>query len=118
MSDFIWFIIIGILFLLISVSFIILGFMIWIKQKMNLIISHHCDKVSERNKKAYCTMFGIGMIIMGAGFGLTGILTFFIHSLLIFVPMTLGLIIGIALIIISGAKYNHSQDDLYNLEDI
>lgn len=108
MSDFVWFIIIGILFLLISFSFIILGFMIWKKQKMNLIISHHCDKVSDQNKKAYCTLFGIGMIIMGAGFCLSGILAFFMHSLLIFVPITLGLFIGIVLIIISGVKYNHS----------
>lgn len=92
--------------MLISVSFIILGFMIWKKQKMNLIISHHCDKVSDRDKKAYCALFGIGMIIMGAGFGISGIMTFFIPSLLIFVPMTLGLIAGIALIILSGVKYN------------
>lgn len=108
MGDYIWFIIIGILFLLLSVLFIILGWMIWKKQKTNLIISHHCDKVSEQNKKEYCSLFGIGMIIMGVGFGISGILTFFIHSLLIFVPMTLGLILGIVLLIISGVKYNHS----------
>ena len=73
MSDFIWFIMIGILFVLLGLIFIWLGWQIREKQRMDLIISYHCDKVSEDNKRAYCTLSGTGILIMGTGFILSGI---------------------------------------------
>ena len=106
MSDFIWFIVIGILFILLCLLFIVLGFLIWKKQKMNLIISNHCEKVSEENKQKYCMIFGIGMIVIGIGFGLSGICTIFLHSILTFIPMTIGLAIGLVMIILAVVKYN------------
>ena len=107
MSDFVWFIVIGILFVLLGLLFILLGWQIWKKQRMDLIISYHCDKVSEENSRAYCTLAGIGVLIIGIGFLLSGICTVLIRSLLVFVPMTAGLILGIALLISAGIKYNH-----------
>lgn len=106
MNDLVWFIIICIIFELLGILFIILGLQIWIKQKMNLIISHHCDKVSEADKKAYCTLFGVGILIMGIGFILSGVLSLIIQSLLALVPMTVGIVIGIASVISAVAKYN------------
>ena len=106
MNDLVWFIIICIIFELLGILFIILGLQIWIKQKMNLIISHHCDKVSEADKKAYCTLFGVGILIMGIGFILSGVLSLIIQSLLALVPMAVGIVIGIASVISAVAKYN------------
>ena len=106
MNDLVWFIIICIIFELLGILFIILGLQIWIKQKMNLIISHHCDKVSEADKKAYCTLFGVGILIMGIGFILSGVLSLIIQSLLALVPMAVGIVIGIASVISAIAKYN------------
>jgi len=106
MGDLIWFIIIGILFALLSILFIVLGGLIWRKQKMNLIISQHCEKVSEDNKKAYCRLFGIGIVVIGVGFGLSGILTVLLQSVLVFIPMTVGLVLGIAMVIFAVVKYN------------
>ena len=106
MSDFVWFIIIGILFALLGLIFIGLGWQIWSKQKMNLIISHHSDKVSEENKQAYCRLMGIGVFVMGAGFLLSGICTVSVRSALVFVPMTAGLVSGIMLLAAAVKKYN------------
>ena len=106
MSDFIWFVIICILFVLLSLIFIGLGWQIWKKQRMNLIISYHCDKVSEENKKAYCALMGIGVFIMGVGFGLSGICIVFLRSVSGFIPMTVGLLAGIVLLVSAGLKYN------------
>ena len=106
MNDFIWFIIIGILFVLLSILFIVLGYLIWKKQKTDLIISHHCEKVRDENKQMYCLFFGIGMLAMGIGFGLSGICTVLLQSALAFIPMTIGLVAGIALIILAIVKYN------------
>ena len=106
MSDFIWFIIIGVLFVLLSCAFIVLGGLIWTKQKMNLIISYHCDKVKDENKKAYCRIFGIGMIVIGIGFLLSAVCIPLLKTLFSFIPLTAGLVLGIVLIVYSIAKYN------------
>ena len=106
MSDTVWFIMIGGLFILLSLLFIMLGWQIWKKQKMDLIISYHCDKVSEENKKAYCTLLGSGVFMMGLGFGLSGICTVFLRSVYIFIPMTAGLVSGAVLLVSAIIKYN------------
>ena len=106
MSDFIWFVIIGVMFMLLSLVFIRLGWQIWKKQKMDLIINTHCDKVSEENKKAYCALAGIGVFVMGVGFGLSGICAVLLQSVYVFIPMTVGLVSGLALLISAGIKYN------------
>ena len=107
MNDYIWFILTGVLFALLGVLFAVLGWLIWKKQKMNLIIRHHCDKVREENKEAYCKLAGSGVLIMGTGFLLSGICTMFFQSVLTFVPMAAGLLIGLALLISAVVKYNH-----------
>ncbi len=107
MHDSIWFIMTCLLFVLLGFLFIRLGLKIWKRQRMDFIISYHCDKVSEENKQAYCTLSGIGLLIMGAGFLLSGIGIVFIRSFLVFLPMTAGLVIGGAMLITAGLKYNH-----------
>lgn len=106
MSDFIWFVIVGVIFALLSLIFIGLGLQIWKKQKMDLIIAYHCDKVREENKKAYCTLAGIGVFVMGIGFGLSGIGAVILQSVYAFIPMTAGLAAGTALLISAVMKYN------------
>ena len=107
MDDQIWFIVISALFVILGVVFFWLGLSIWKKQKTELIISHHCDKVSERNKPAYCTLLGIGVFVIGIGFILSGICSTFMQSVFTFIPMTAGLAIGIMLLILAGIRYNH-----------
>ena len=107
MDDTVWFVAISALFVLLGIVFIWLGLAIWKKQKMDLIIRHHCDKVSEENKPAYCILAGIGVFVIGIGFILSGICTVLTHSLLTFIPMAAGLAAGIALLILAGRRYNH-----------
>ena len=106
MSDFVWFVVIAVIFLLLGLVFIMLGLQIWEKQRIDLIISYHSDKVREENKQAYCTLAGTGLFIMGTGFLLSGISTVFVHSILTFMPMTAGLVSGIGLLISAVMKYN------------
>ena len=107
MTDTVWFILMGVLFALLGILFIVLGWLIWKKQKMNLIIRYHCAKVREENKEAYCRLAGIGVLLMGLGFLLSGIFTVFFQSVFTFIPMAAGLVIGIALLISAVVKYNH-----------
>jgi len=106
MSDFIWFIIIAVLFLFLGIIFAVLGWLIWKKQKMNLIISSHCDKVKDEDKKSYCKLFGTGAFVIGIGFLVSGACTPFVQSVVSFIPMTAGLITGLVMIVSSVMKYN------------
>ena len=51
MDDIIWFIGISALLAFLGFVFIRLGLAIWKKQKMELIIRYHCDRVNEENKQ-------------------------------------------------------------------
>ena len=106
MGDSIWYIIMAVIFILLSLIFIRLGWQIWKKQRINLIISYHSDKVSEENKQAYCMRAGIGVFVMGVGFGISGICIGFLQSVFAFIPMTCGILLGILLLISAVIKYN------------
>ena len=107
MSDLVWFIVIGVLFILLSLMFIGIGWQIWKKQKINLIMSYHTERVSEENKPAFCTYSGIGVFMIGIGFALSGICMFFLRSAYSFIPMAAGLVCGIVLLITAIGRYNH-----------
>ena len=106
MGDLIWFLVISVLFALLGYIFMRLGWQIWKKQRMDLIIRSHCEKVREENKQAYCARFGAGILIMGIGFLISGICTAFMQSAFALIPMTAGLVTGIVLLIGAIAKYN------------
>ena len=106
MNDFVWFLIIGILFELLCVLFLVLGLLIWKRRRTDLIISAHCEKVRDENKAAYCRLFGIGLIVIGIGFGLSGICSVLLQSGLAFLPMAVGLAAGIVLLVSAIVRYN------------
>ncbi|MBQ1567455.1 MAG: hypothetical protein IIZ80_06160 [Erysipelotrichaceae bacterium] len=106
MSDNIWFFAFRILFVLLGTVFFKIGWQIYKNQRTDLIISYHLDKVSEENKQTYCTLFAIGLFIMGAGFLFSAIGTTFIHPVFVFTPMAFGLMIGAILLAVTVIKYN------------
>ena len=107
MNDFIWALIVGTMFAILGLVFIWLGIAIWKKQKIELNIRHHMDKVSDKNKQAYCKLCGIGVLIVGIGFVISGICMAFTIELYSWIPMIAGLVTGILLLAISVGKYNH-----------
>ena len=106
MSDFIWSLITGIIFVILGIVFIRLGLALWKKQKIELIISYHMDKVSGGNRQAFCKLCGIGMLVSGIGFVVSGIWTVFAAGLYTWIPMIAGLAAGILLLAVSVVRYN------------
>ncbi len=105
MEDLGWYLFICILLVLLGGVFAGLGLAIWKKQKTELIIRSHCEKVSAENKPAYCRLMGIGMLAIGAGMILSGLCTVFTHSLLVFLPLAAGLAAGLMLIFLAILRY-------------
>ena len=106
MSDCIWFLIIGIVFAALCFMFIRMGLITWRKQSIKLLHDYHVDKVKEEDKPAFCKQAGIGMLVIGVGFGLSAIWTVIAGSYLSLIPMTAGLVVGIVMLITAVRRYN------------
>ena len=60
---------------LFAILFFALGYLVWKKEKITLFHNYHYDKVSEENKKTFCKISGIGLIIIGIGLLMAAIIS-------------------------------------------
>ena len=91
---------------LIGIVFIILGYLLWKKERISLLHRYHYDKVLEENKKSFCTISGIGIIFIGSGLFITGVIIGITNSAWSFIAFAIGLFVGLAMLIYAGIKYN------------
>lgn len=90
----------------ISILFIALGFIIIKKEKISLFHSYHYEKVKDKDKKAFCTLSGLGVLLIGIGILATALLLLFTDSALSFIAFGIGFAIGICLLVYATNKYN------------
>ena len=64
----------GVIFLLIGALMLVIGWLIWKKEKITLVHDYHYARVTEQNKKAFCALMGKGTMIIGAGCVLNGVI--------------------------------------------
>lgn len=91
---------------LVGFVLIILGYMVWKKEKISLFHDYHYDRVSEEDKKAFCTISGIGVVLIGIGLFITSIIIGITDSMWSFIPFVIGFVAGLIMLIYSGIKYN------------
>ena len=91
---------------LVGIVLIILGYMVWKKEKISLFHDYHYDKVSEEDKKAFCTISGIGVVLIGIGLFITAIIIGITDSMRSFIPFAIGFVVGLIMLIYAGIKYN------------
>jgi len=89
----------------IGILLIVLGLVLWLKQKITLVHSYHYGHVKEKDIAGYTKTMGIGLIIMGAGSLITGIVLPFKPGLC-FIFFGIGLVAGIVFLIKAQTKYN------------
>ncbi len=85
---------------------LILGWLLWKKERITVLHDYHYDKVTKENKKAFCTLSGIGLTVVGIGLIVTAVLLVLTGSVLSFLAFAAGFTAGIALLITAGVKYN------------
>ena len=89
-----------------SVLFLVIGYLLWKKERIDLLHGYHYDKVTKENKKAFCTICGFGIISIGIGMLISAVLFGISEALAGFIPFLAGFIIGLVLLIFAGKKYN------------
>lgn len=91
---------------LVGIIIIVLGYLLWKKERISLLHDYHYDKVSEENKKAFCALSGMGLLSVGFGLLVTAILLCITESLWSFILFVAGLAVGLWLLILAGNTYN------------
>lgn len=89
-----------------SALFFYLGFLIWKKERINLIHDYHYTKVKEKDKKAYTSIMGKAMIVIGIGMAISGVIGIFIDSLKSTILFGITFLIGLCMMIFAQIKYN------------
>lgn len=86
---------------------IVLGIVIWVKQKVSLVHEYHYKNVKKEDIPAYARLLGIGLILIGAGLCVTGFFNLFASSFW-WIPMLAGFAGGIFVMNKAQKKYNGS----------
>ena len=86
---------------------VILGLLIWKKEKVSILHDYHYKNVKKSDIPAYTKQVGIGLIIIGCGIIITGLLNL-VNSSLWWVSLLAGLIIGLIILYKAQKKYNGS----------
>ena len=91
---------------IVGVIILILGILLWKKEMITLLHDYHVDKVSPENRKAFCKLSGIGLIVIGVSLLITAVVLGFTDSAYSYLVFALGFAVGLAFLIKAGAKYN------------
>ena len=90
----------------VGIVLLILGWLVWKKEKIDLLHDYHVDQVTPENRAAFCRLSGIGLILIGAGLAVTAVLLAITNSAASFISFAAGSAAGLALLITAGVKYN------------
>ena len=87
---------------------IVLGLLIWKKQKITLIHDYQWKNVRKKDVPAYCRQVGLGLVVMGVGAALTGPINYFTGTQKGLYAFAAGFAAGLILMNKAQKKYNGS----------
>ena len=91
---------------LVGLMCVVLGLLLWKKQKITLLHDYHYQNVSEENKSVFCKLCGLGLVLIGAGILVSAVVMALTESLWSFLGVIAGFILGLGFLIYAGKKYN------------
>ena len=94
------------IFGLLGLLFLVIGWMIWKKERMDLLHDYHRHRVSAEDKKRFCALCGMGVGVIGIGMLLTAVLFAFTGKLWSLFAFVGGFLVGTVMLIWAIGKYN------------
>ena len=85
---------------------VVLGLVIWKKQKISLVHSYHYANVRERDKPAYCKQVGISLLVIAGGVALDGAAVLLRRDSLGITLMMVGIVAGLVIMHKAQKQYN------------
>ena len=90
----------------VGIVLVVIGLLIWKQEEITLMHDYHVNKVSEENKKAFCTLSGSGLAVIGVGALGTAVIFGITESLRSFVCFAVCFAAGLTMMIAAVRKYN------------
>ena len=98
---------IGLIVLLgVGILFFVLSWLLWKKQRIDLVNAWHTRNVKKEDVPAYTRLIGLSLIAIGAGCLVTGIVACLLEESLGWLALPVGFVAGFALIRKAQKKYN------------
>ena len=94
--------------LAVGILILVLGFLIGKRQKVSLLHDYHYKNVKPEDIPAYARQMGRGLVIIGVGVSATGVLCFFLHRPLCWIPFAAGFAVGLVILHRAQMRYNGS----------
>ena len=91
---------------LVGILFIVLGVIIWRKERIELFHEYHIKNVTSKDKKPFCALSGIGILVIGISLLITAVVLWLTDSALSFILFAIGSAVGLTMLIMAGVKYN------------
>lgn len=97
-----------ILISLIGLAFLVIGWLLWKKQRILLIHSYHYNHVLAADKPAYTTRMGKACLVMGLGCLLCGFINFIFDTGWGWAAFALCFLPGCLMMLAAQRRYNRS----------
>ena len=97
-----------IIFMAIGILCIVLGLILWRKQKISLVHDYHYRKVKKDDIPAYTRLIGIGLLLIGGGCCLSGIINIVFRTEAGWIAFAAGFVSGIILMHKAQKTFNGS----------
>ena len=95
-----------IVFLGVGILFLVLGAVLWKKQRIDLVNAWHTRHVKKEDVAAYTKLMGLSVIAIGVGCVITGVVACIFENNLGWLALPVGFVAGFALIWKAQKKYN------------
>lgn len=90
----------------VGIVFAILGWLIWKKEKISILHEYHYNRVAEEDKKVFCKLSGIGVLVIGIGLVITAVFLGITNAVWSFMFFGIGMVVGLIILIYAGIRYN------------
>lgn len=91
-----------------GIAFIVLGLLLWKKQKINLLHDYHYKNVKPQDVNSYTRLWGIALIVLGVCVCPVGIIDYFFHMGMGWIVFAIGMIVCIVIGNKAQKTYNGS----------
>ena len=91
---------------LIGILLIVAGVLIWKKERIDLFQQYHAEGIVPEDRKAFCTLSGIGILVMGSGLAATAVIFGMTGSTLSFLLFAAGTAAGLVMLVLAGIRYH------------
>lgn len=101
-----WNVFYAVIMITVSVLLFNLGYMLWKKQKIEVMNEYHYTNVSKQDRLAYSTIMGQALVVIAVGMLVSGIFGLFMNITALWIIAVISVVVGVGMMFYGQMKYN------------